>query len=202
MRLTTGDKRQLARNEIEKLGLGALPQLLERRNQTANKSDREMWNELAKRLSCIVAEIEFGEGSVKPEAALVKRLEELKGKPFDAKTFIQTVGSTLKNPPNTTQGIRIVALRAGDGTGFSMKIDLVTNPKNAQGPPTQWGFSERVKIGKEIVRSQFGVYSDEGVVIWTKGDYPELAKVLVQATASDPDQPVEIRIHIAPQWRN
>src|SRR5207244_3766398 len=142
-------KRLVARIEIEKLGLGTLPRILERRDKAATKSEKELWSDLAKRLSSIVAEIEIAERSDRPDANLVKRLEELKGKPFDAKTFIQTIGTILKNSPKDAQGFRIVALRAGDGTGFTLSFDFLANPKNAQGPPSQWGFSENVKTGKE-----------------------------------------------------
>src|SRR5262249_14061161 len=60
----TGNKRLVARNEIEQLGLGALPGVLERRDKASNKGERATWNELAKRLSSILAEIEFAERSV------------------------------------------------------------------------------------------------------------------------------------------
>ena len=159
-----------------------------------------MWNELAKRLASIVAEMEMAERSAKPNAIILQSLESLKGKPLDAKTFIKTIGMILKNSPKHAQGIRVVALRAGDGTGFSMKFALLASPKSADGPPAQWGFSEHVKVGKDHVRGQFGAMGT--VEAWTRGNYPDLEKVLTQTIASDPDQPVEIRIYIAPEWRN
>lgn len=197
-----GDKRLAVRNEIEKLGFGALPGVLERRDKTSEKTEQAIWKDLANRLSCIVAEIEIAEKSVKPNAIIAKRLDSLKGKPFDAKDFIETIGIILKNSPKDAQGFRVAVRRIGGGTGFSMKFDFLANPKNAKGPPSQWGFSESVKIGKAHVRSQFGATSDAGFKQWTGGNYPDLEKILAQVSAVDPDQRVEIRIHIAPEWRD
>jgi hypothetical protein len=196
-----GDGRVAVRNEIEKLGLGALPGVIERRDKSSDKSDQVLWNELAGRIASIIDEVGFAEQSVKPNAVVKKRVESLKGKPFDAKALIETIGLILRNGPNDLQGVRVVALRAGDGTGFSLKFDLIANPKDAQGPPTQWGFSESVRVGTEHLRGQFGASSDAGMAQWRNGNYPDLEKVLAQATASAPSQPVEIRIHVAPEWR-
>jgi hypothetical protein len=195
----TGDKRRAAGDEIENLGLGALSGVLERRDKAGDKTERAVWDDLAKRLSCIVAEIEVDERSAKPEAKLVKRLETLKGKSFNAKTFVAAVGAALKHSPNDAQGVRVLAVRAGDGTGFAMKFELLASANNAKGAPSQWGDSESVRVGKEFVRGQFGASS--GVANWIEGNYPDLEKVLTRAVTSDPDQPVEIRIHIAPEWR-
>jgi len=136
---SAGEKRLSARDEIEKLGLGTLPGVLERRDKTSNKSEQAIWSDLAKRLSCLVAEIELGDRSVKPDARVAKLLEKIKGKPFDAKTFIQTLGQIIKSPPGGVQGIRVVALRPGDGTGFSVTFDLLAPARasSAKGPPTQ-----------------------------------------------------------------
>ncbi len=186
-------------NEIEKLGLAALPGVLARRDAATDKDAQATWNDLAKQLSCIVTEVEIAERSAKPDATVVKRMESLKGKPFDAKTFIQTIGDFLKNSPADAQGLRVVALRAGDGTGFTMNFEVLANPKNIKGPPSQWGSSESVRIGKDFVRGQFGSSND--MSRWTEGNYPDLDKALTQVVASAPDQPVEIRVHMAPEWR-
>jgi hypothetical protein len=185
-RTSAGDKRLAVRDEIEKLGLSALPGVLERRDKTTDKSEQAAWSDLAKRLSCIVAEVEFADRSVKPDARVAKLAAKITGKPFDAKTFIQTVGSILKSPPEGVQGVRVVALRQGDGTGFSVMFHLLgsANPRNAQGPPTQWGFSERVRLGKDVIRSQFGAMSAPAP--WIEGNYPDLEKVLAVLGAIDP----------------
>jgi hypothetical protein len=195
----SGDARRAAGDEIENLGLGALPGVLERRDKAGDKTERAVWDDLAKRLSCIVAEIEIDERSAKPDAKLAKRLEALKGKSFNAKTFIAAVGAALKDSPNDAQGVRVLVVRAGDGTGFTMKFELLANPKDVKGAPSQWDHSESVRVGKEFVRGQFGASS--GVANWTDGNYPDLEKTLTRAVASDPDQTVEIRIHLAPEWR-
>jgi hypothetical protein len=195
-----GDKRLAVRSEIESAGLGALPGVLERRDRARKKSERAVWKELAKRLSCIVSEVKIGARSAKPDARLVRRLESLKGKPLDARVFLRTVGSVLKKSANP-RGIRVAAVRAGDGTGFSVTFDFLANPKNAKGPPSQWGSSENIKAGKEFLLCQSGGTSDAGLSQWPEGNCPDLEKVLTQAIASDPDQPVEIRIRVAPEWR-
>src|SRR5262249_42673067 len=106
-----GDKRLAVRSEIESTGLGALPGVLDRRDRARKKSERAEWRELAKRLSCIVSEVKIGARSAKPDPPLVRRLESLKGKPFDARVFIRTVGSVLKKSANP-RGIRVAAVRA------------------------------------------------------------------------------------------
>jgi hypothetical protein len=196
-----GEKRLAVRSEIEELGLGALPGVIERRDKASEKADQALWSELASRLASIVTEVEFAKQSAKPNAAAEKRLESLKGKPFDARAFIETIGLMLRNAPNGAQGVYVVALRAGDSSGFSLKFELLANPKNAQGPPTQWGSSEKVRVGKDHLRGQISASSDEGIAQWRDGKYPDLEKVLARAAASASDQPVEIRIHVAPEWR-
>jgi hypothetical protein len=195
----SGDRRRAVADEIEKLGLGALPGVLQRRDKAAEKTARVAWDDLAKRLACIVADIEISDRAANLDAAVVKRLEGMKGKSFDAKTFIAAVGATLKEAPNDARGIRVFAARAGDDTGFTLKFEVLARPGNVKGAPSQWGFSESIRVGTEFVRGQFGASSV--VARWTNGDYPDLEKVLQRAAASEFDQPIEIRIHIAPEWR-
>lgn len=192
------DQRKAIQTEIEKLGLGALPGVMDRRNKANDNGKKAMWNEVVNRLSSIIDEIEFDEKFAKPNADELKNLNALKGKPFEPKSFIKAVGVLLKDSPTDIQGVRIVALRAGDGTGFSIKIQLTTNFRNAKGPPTQWGMTESVKAGQRHLRGLFGA---GGLALWKEGTYVDLEKVLTEAVSINPDQPIEIRIYVAPEWR-
>jgi hypothetical protein len=198
---SSGEDRISTEKEVAKFGPGALPGVIDRRDKAPDKRDQATWNELAGRLASIVAEVEFYEQSTKPTTTVKERLDALKGKPLDPGALIKTLGFMAKNGQNDVQGVRLYAVRTEDGTGFSLKLELTAAPKDAQGPPTQWGFSESISVGKKHLRAQHRASSGDGLKQWTEGDYPELMKVLEEVVASAPDQPVQIRISITPQWR-
>jgi hypothetical protein len=196
-----GDQRLAVRNKIEKLGLGVLPSILDRRDKASVKSEQAAWNDLAKRMSCIVAEVEVGERWAKPNEDPQKRLELLRGKPFDAKLLLAVMGRFLKDLPRNGGGIRVVAVRGGDSTGFSIRFDFTAKPKDAKGPPSQWGFSESVKIGRGVVYNQFAIRSETGLAA-LQAEYAELEEVLAQAYSAAPDKLIDIRIQIVAEWRD
>jgi hypothetical protein len=207
------EQRAKAQAAIEGFGLGALLGVLQRQDDTERKEEQALLDGLAKRLSCVIADIELGDMSLKPDAALVKRLEALKGKPFDPKTFIQTIGATVKGLPPGAHGLGIFAHRPGDGTGFSLRLDLLSaaragqvtrvvqnlvKPVEPKGPPPWLSYTERVKVGPDHVH---GVSGGGRTSTWTNGSDPELEGVLDRALAALPGVPIEIRIRLIAEWR-
>jgi len=196
------DQRRQAQADIEKLGLGALSAVRNRRDAASKKEDEKRLDDLLKRIACIVAEIEFAEKSLKPDAALSKRLEELKGKPFDSKRFLKVIGATLKAPPPCMRGLHVTAERVGDGTGFTLRFDLLDLARaggkaNVKGPPPWVVQTQDISVGNEGVRclsggSQFSA--------WTESNDSELADVLDGVLASAPERSIDINLALTLKW--
>jgi hypothetical protein len=203
-RFLTGnaDERRQAQADIEKLGPGASFAVLKRRIEADKKEDEKRLDELLPRIACIVTQIEFADRSLKPDAALSKKLEELKGKPFEPKRFLQVIGATLKAPPPGMLGLRIDAERIGDGTGFTVRFDLLDQARagvnaNAKGLPTWVDKNEHICVGND------GVHNESGSIrfsIWTEDHNSQLARVLDDVLASAPELSIDISLELKLKW--
>jgi hypothetical protein len=193
------DKQRAAQRDLEALGLGALPGVLTRFKATANKDERKRLDDLAKRLSTIIVAIEFADESLKPDAALSKRLETLKGKPLEPKTFMAAITATLRAMPPGAHVLQISADRDGDGAGFTLQIDLRSGKEGdapPKGPPVSLDYHESI-----IARGASRGTSGQSIAAWVRdSDDDHLQDALSDALAIPPDQPIEIQLWYHGTW--
>jgi len=144
----TDAERRNAVAAIETHGLLALPpvlQYLERLEMGVQV--RAALKDLARRLSCIVAEATFTEKSVKPDDGFRKSIEDLRAKPLTADAFMGVLYRVVGKLPPGTVGIRLEAVREDDGAGVRIHVTLLGPDHVSSGYPL--GYHESVEIGGE-----------------------------------------------------
>ncbi len=115
---------------IEQLGLKAVTGVLQRLDATRDPSERKLLDGLAKKLACTVTDVEFAATSIKPNAAIVKHLEEMKGTPFHPKSFIQSLATILQVP-----GVRGMNVLVHRPAGADRHDSALRPAESGTGPP-------------------------------------------------------------------
>jgi hypothetical protein len=203
-------ERQATEREIERLGVGALPGVLQRLEGAADP-DRAVLERLARRLASLVTEVVIAEESLEPDALLAARLKDMKGRPFDPAAFVHAVTSLVEVWPRRAHAVRFTADRAGDGTGMVLKVDLLDKARaaqlgrsgwTAQDPaaprdrPYNWEYNERVQVGRKGLRGVSG----SGTAVGWEGESAGLRDALTEACAAAPREPIAIRVQLIADW--
>jgi hypothetical protein len=188
------DERTTAISAIEKLGLAALPAVRQRAaNLDAKHAARSDLAALAARLASTVDEIIFTEQSVAPSDALRRRLLEAKGKPLNGKAYVAELLAAAGNLPAGAKGARLWAVRNGDDTGVTLRVELTR--KSAGGgvfiAGGGWETSESVTLGSKVILGSSGGSSlDSGM---SAENHSQLVGAVDQAVAAPPESPFLIR---------
>jgi hypothetical protein len=179
---------------LEKLGLPALPAV----RQHAAKLDAKHAAQadlaaLAARLASTVDEIVFTEQSVGPSDALRRRVLAAKGKPLTGKAYVAALLAAAGNLPAGAKGVRLWAVRDGDDTGVTLRVELTR--KSASGgvfiAGGGWETSESVTLGRKVILGSSGGSSlDSGM---SAENHPQLVRAVDEAAAAPPEAPFLIR---------
>jgi hypothetical protein len=166
-----------------------------RRLDRARKEDQEALEKCSRRLACTVAQVEFAADSLMPDAELLARLEALTGEPLDPKRFPRAMARMVDKLPVGVHGIRFTACRADDGTGITLRVDLLsatraalvppagrTVPANPMRRPSSWDSNEQVRVGRKWI------YRDN------------LRQALKDACDAPPLVPIEMRVQRLANW--
>ncbi len=207
-----GEAAKSAELAILKLGLGALPAIIERRDQLTVVDPRiAKLNLLARRLSLLVVDVAIAEKSLKPDMVLSDRLKSLKDKPFDPQVIQELLSELTRKLPEGVRGLRLAVDRGSNGTGVTLRLDLlnlkrastltrggrpVEGDKAPLGEPDTWSFSQSVRLGTESLLGSSGVgIRPPGVK--EDSDFSEIMQRIVTA---QPDQVIEIRLEMIGKW--
>jgi len=151
----TDQERRKAAAAIEAHGLLALPPALRHLDGLEKDAEvRPTLEDLARRLSCIVAEATFTKDSVKPDEEFRKVIEDLRGKPLTADAFMGVLYHVVRRLPPGTVGIRLEAVREDDGAGVTLKASLLGEDYRPHGSP--WSCDESVEIGGKYAGGKRG----------------------------------------------
>ncbi|MEK6237187.1 MAG: hypothetical protein N2C14_20960, partial [Planctomycetales bacterium] len=97
------DVRRRVLNEIESLGIGALPGVLEAIENCLDPELKADFSATAARLANIVMEIRLIRPSVKPDAKLQTKIDAFKGKPLNSEVLVDFfIGTTGRLPEGST----------------------------------------------------------------------------------------------------
>lgn len=192
-----------AQSPIIGLGLGALPAVVKRRAALApDEPGRARLDVLARRLSLMIAEVQFAKSSLKPPAALADRLASLQGRPFDPRAFQDLLAMIPENLPDGAHGVRLSAVRGSAGMGMLLQVELLTRQRaralNLSNEPYMperrdrptWIYGTYVRAGQRVVGHSISWEQQ------TADNKEEFLEWLEQAAAAPYDQPLEIRL----QW--
>jgi hypothetical protein len=208
------DKRAGTEIRIQRLGLGALPEILKRMGTTESKADRAALERLSQRVACIVVRIETADVSVKPDAALAKRLAAMKGEPLDPAELVDIIKSLMKNLPSGVHGLCFTLTRCDDGTGIAVSVDLLNKDRTEQlGPevriaqepgmprnmPYSWRERTVVVVGSKALRNGSGESVSQTSYAIGPG-LAELRESLALACSAPVHESIEARIQLIAQW--
>jgi hypothetical protein len=175
-------------NDIEALGLPSLNPVWNLFTDLPDEHPAvKQLEALAKRLSCIVAEISLAEGSLEPNDTFTRLLDSLKGKALTSEKFIGILLHFATDIPKDSAGIRVKALRYEDLTGVDLIVKLPTHKFPARSDPPGWNCNNRVTVGNNDIYNSFGTGSFE------PEDYNDLKKAIDKALSSPPNLPFIIR---------
>jgi hypothetical protein len=143
----TPARRRYALKAVEALGLPALPAVREMlRNLKPTHPAYEGLDNLGRRLAFVVAEVSFGDRSVKPSKELQGLLASLRRKSLEARTLVKVLHTALVSLPAEATGIRLDIDREGDDTGVTIIAVLTTGKVRPPGTPKGWNCFESFKV--------------------------------------------------------
>lgn len=175
-------------NDIEALGLPALNPVWNLLTDLPEEHPAaKQLEDLAKRLSCIVADISFAEGPPEPNDTFYRFLNSIKGEALISEKFIGILTHFAENIPKGSAGIQIKALRYEDLTGVDLIVKLPAHKVPARSDPPGWDCNNRVTVGNNDIYNSFGTGSFE------PEDHNDLKKAIDKALSSPPNLPFIIR---------
>lgn len=181
--------RDRAIEEIERLGLPALPAVRKRlaKLDKMHPAHAEL-GALACRLATIVDEVVFADDSAKPNEAVTRRLDAVKGKPLTSKAFVGILLAVTNDLPLGATGVKLRALRRGNDGGVKLEIRLTKSgyEGGAWISGGSWGTSERITVGRRRIHSSPGAWSHD--LAQSENAYETLARAIDEAVAAPLDE--------------
>jgi hypothetical protein len=185
---------------IERLGLGALPQL-SKALASLPKDDpaRERLSKLAGRLACIVSEIRFSEDSVAKPAAMLKATDSLKNRPLTPKALVELFVAVHRLVPAESGGMVIALDRDGDNTGVQLEIRVLPRRDPADGGVVHLRRTEEVVVdGQELLSSMAATVGLDQPTRseWESAEWKGLVSALGKALEASPEKPFQVRVGV------
>ena len=147
---------------------------------------RADFEETVRRIGCVVRDFALAG----PKSAMAKvrpRLLALKGKPLTTQAFTGVLLAILNDWPSGVHGLRFVAEREGDGTGFALRLDLLDKPDPGL---NRMDYHESVTVGDMSLDGSSGGASLEYARSPTFFD--DLGRAIHLALSEPPNQTVRI----------
>jgi hypothetical protein len=197
---STPAERQQALKEIEELGLPALPAV---RNLLGSlQADHPAHGAaqiLAGRLALTVREARFTDDSVKPSAALCRKLEALQSRPITEKAFMDLLQGFSRELPDGVRGVKIALERLPDDSGVYLAVTLIADRPARKGLSPQLSSGSRVEVGEKSLGGGFTCHAGFGGkgVRLAEIDWSDLVKNLRIALEAKVDEYLLVQAHCA-----
>lgn len=192
---TTAADAAKALRELESLGLPALPAVREALpGLAANHPARKDLQALARRLSCIVADVVIGEGSVKPDEELAQTLQKLKGRPLTSSRIIDILLQFTQSDREDTAGIKLRSERDDNLSGVVVTVMLPAAKAQRSHPSQQWQTHSQVTAGGESLLGSSGGSSAD--YQQKREAYADEAEAIDKALRTEPRTPVVVNLSL------
>jgi hypothetical protein len=121
--------------------------------------------------------------------------------------LIRALGENL---PEGVHALRFGVDRTGDGTGVTLKVDLLDEtrarqlgrlgslrrePTAPKGVLSAWNFNQRVEVGAKQLYGPSGISTHAP---WLEEKHSQLLEALTAACSSSPENPFAVRIQLIP----
>jgi hypothetical protein len=175
--------------QVEDMGIGALAGVNERLARLpVNAAARPELESLAKRLSCVVDEIDITPTNAVLPAKLRGEIEGFRNKTLTAEALTEMLVTYAASPPAEFSGILVSAVRNEDYTGVCLRVEFT--PGVAKSTNDTWETNQSVILGAQALTSLSG-----GIAMGTNAlprDYSSLSRAVSEAVAAPPDASFEI----------
>ncbi|MBT3289191.1 MAG: hypothetical protein HN380_17745 [Victivallales bacterium] len=128
-----GKEAESALTALEKLGLPALPAVVETLGELDGHPLHDRVASFAARLSCTVAEASLSPHSLNPSKKLSDLLQRIEGRPLASVSCAQLLESMVKECPRGTKEIRLSVWKDEDLTGITVKAEFLGTPTGEGG---------------------------------------------------------------------
>ncbi len=188
-------ERQSDTIELEKLGIGALPAVLETIKTLDGKHPAHQdLKQLASQLASTVTSIKFAKDSVPLDAKLKKQVLKCQDRPLQAKEWIAILVEITKQLPAGASGIKMIATRETPESGIELTVMLTKNfvrPERAEvpNPDAMWAISGYICVDQKIVDGFGGAISLE--MAEEPRSFAKLEKSLKKTLDKNPTQHIE-----------
>jgi hypothetical protein len=177
--------------EIEALGLGALPAVRELLDRIEEEHiARPALVRLTTRLANIVREVVIVFDSVEPEQHVMEFVESLEGKPFTSERLVNLLTLVTQRPLPDSTSIEIQVDRMGDDTGIILKVRL-TEAMPQESVQKRWVCDIHVMTDERSL----GGYENY-TCAQTEGEYKEFVEAWDQAQEAPPEEMLRLRLSI------
>ena len=194
----TTAEQQAASEAIERIGLGALPRV---RNELSSLPEwhpaRERVSKLVSRLSCIVADVSFGDCSIARPEKIRKMGEAMKGRPLAEKEFIELLVAVPKLLSADSEGVLVALDRDGDDTGIRLEFRILPRPDSDKRGSVELRRHELVVVAGKALWNSTASTSGSGPHQmpneWNSSDWKALLHPLRTAMESPPETQFQVR---------
>lgn len=187
-----------ALNQLEQLGLPALPAVVEAIPCLDGNPVQEKVIALAARMAGLVTEVSLAENSLPAGPELTALFREIEGKPLTSDSYARLLETLVSNRPPTAKGVRLSAGRDDDLTGVTLRAEFVEHPEKEGGgsatlnDPNEvvWTWTERVTL------NDASCHSSSGVGTWSNSRN-SMHKAIDKALAAHPTNYFRISTRLA-----
>lgn len=188
-----------ARAEIERLGLGALPQLFDaERALPDGDPTKEAVRELVMRLANRVGRVSIGGEIVDDSAPWIRMTRELVGAEFEPKAYVEILRAFARDRDARWGGIRLEAVRHADLTGVDLILWISPPPAGAGDAWSGFSTKTRVAAGRQ---HGLGVGGGEEDRYKAADGFDEFLESAAKALAYPPTEEVTIREQLARKFK-
>ncbi len=188
-------ERNAAMKGVEKLGIGALPALIEAiEANPAHPMGLPEFRSLAKKLSVTVTKVTVADESLPLTEQLKKQLEFIEGHPLSEIALVDLLLVTVNDLPEGKTGIQLTAIRNNGESGVELKVEMTKEWPPENGTQQMWNYRWSVYLNSRNVDNASGSAS---VDYSTKREvYSDFAIAANKALASEHDNPFQIRFSL------
>ena len=184
--------RAMAIDELLKLGVGALPAVLETIDTSDNQVAVADLRELARQLSTTVTQVTISDDSAPMTTDLEEQLEKFEGRTLSEGQLIELLLSIANDLPRGSTGIRISVQRGSVPSGVEFIVCLTTDWPPENGTQKMWTLNANGVLNGKNIGSSSGSMSVEYAT--DRNAYSRIANMLKSALDSTHEKPFEIRV--------
>lgn len=190
-----GREADRALEELAKLGLPALPAVVETLKMLAGHPLQDRVAALASTLSCTVVEASFSKRSLKASNGLAALLQGIEGRPLTSASYAHLLRKATERRPRGAKSVCLSVRKDEDLAGIAIEVEFLGTPPGAtmagnRREDMHWDWTGRVTVNGSSRHSSWN--ADDS----SDGLDEELRNAIAEALAAGPTDYFRIRIRV------